>query len=102
MYRKPVSAVAASSSVKVTPGWTTATWLVVSTSRTAFIRSKEISSPSSRGRAAPDRPLPDPRAVTGTPCSEAAISSCETSSAVAGLATYVGFCGGVVSSSSCQ
>ena len=35
------------------PGWTTATWLVVSTSRTLFIRSKEITSPSSIGTAAP-------------------------------------------------
>ena len=52
-----------------------------STSRTAFIRSKEISSPSARGRAAPDKPLPDPRAVTGTWCSAAATSSWATSSA---------------------
>ncbi|CKR99779.1 Uncharacterised protein [Mycobacterium tuberculosis] len=77
---------AASRSVNATPGCTTATWLAVSTSRTLFIRSNEISSPPSTGRAAPDKPHPDPRAVTGTPFSEAAFSSWATSSGVAGLA----------------
>lgn len=93
MYRSPVPAVAASSSVSVTPGWTTATWLVTSTSSTAFMRSNEISRPSARGIAAPDRPVPEPRAVTGTWFSVAALSSCATSSAVAGLARYAGRCG---------
>src|SRR5271166_4824125 len=93
VYCRPASTVAASRSVSVTPGWTTATWLTLSTSRTWFIRSKEITSPPSCGRAAPDNPQPDPRAVTGTLCSVAASSSCATSSAVAGLATYAGSCG---------
>ena len=39
------------------------------------MRSKEISRPSARGIAAPDRPVPDPRAVTGTLSFEAAFSS---------------------------
>jgi hypothetical protein len=60
--------------------------LVVSTSRTAFIRSKEINSPSARGIAAPDRPVPDPRAVTGTLLAVAVWRSRATSSAVDGLA----------------
>lgn len=94
-------AVAASRSVSVTPGWTTATWLVTSTSSTAFIRSKETSSPSARGIAAPDKPVPEPRAVTGTWLSEAILSSRATSSAVAGLARYAGDCGGDVNTSSC-
>lgn len=85
----------------MTPGWTTATWLPVSISSTEFIRSNETTSPPSTGRAAADSPLPDPRAVTGMPSAAAIFSSSETSSAVAGFATYAGFWPGVLSASSC-
>lgn len=86
VYPSPASAVRASRSASVTPGWTTATWFAVSTSSTAFIRSNEITRPFSRGRAAPESPVPEPRAVTGTPCSPAALSSPATSSALPGFA----------------
>ncbi len=48
------------------------------------MRSNDTRMPSGRGMQAPDRPVPEPRAVTGTPCSVAARRIAATSSVVAG------------------
>ena len=57
----------------VTPGSTTATWFSVSISRIRFMRSKASRMPSATGTAAPESPVPLPRATTGTPCSLASL-----------------------------
>ena len=57
-------AVTSSSSARVTPGSTIATWFSVSIS-IRFIRSNDTTTPPSLGIAAPAKPVPLPRAVTG-------------------------------------
>ncbi len=69
---------------RVTPGSTTATWFSVSISRMRAIRSKASRIPSATGTAAPDSPVPLPRATTGTRCSVASRSTSATSSVVPG------------------
>ena len=71
----------------MTPGSTTATWLAVSISRIASIRSKETTIPPDTGMAAPESPVPEPRAVSGTRSATAACTTAATSSAVPGRTT---------------
>ncbi len=84
----------------VTPGSTTATWFSVSISRIRFMRSKASRMPSATGTAAPDSPVPLPRATTGTPCSLASFSTSDTSSVEPGMTRASGTTGTVVSASS--
>ena len=86
----------------MTPGWTTATWLAVSISSMTAMRSKETTIPPSTGIDAPDNPVPEPRAVTGTPSSAATRTTAATSSVVAGRATARGRTGVRPSPSSWQ
>jgi hypothetical protein len=99
-YTSPSAAVRSSSSVSVTPGWTTATWFSVSISSTLFMRSNDTTMPSWRGLAAPDRPVPLPRAVTGVPVSVASARTAATCSAVSGRTTWAGVFGSADSVSS--
>src|SRR4051794_22352849 len=68
----------------VTPGSTTTRWYSRSTSRIRFIRDSTSSTPSSTGRAPPDRPEPAPRATHGTSRSWQARTTARTCSAVSG------------------
>src|SRR3546814_11561291 len=74
-YTRPTALVASSSSWRVTPGCTTATWLSRSSSTMSAMRSKDTTIPSACGMQAPDSPVPEPRAVTGTPCSLAQVTT---------------------------
>jgi hypothetical protein len=100
VYTNRAAAVAASRSASVTPGCTTATWLSASISRIWFIRSNEMSRPFGQGRAAADRPVPEPRAVTGICARVAAANIAATCSAVCGRATKRGATGSPTSASS--
>ncbi len=62
----------------------------LSISRTRFSRSNEITSPPRRGIAAPDKPVPEPRAVTGSPRSLATCSTAATSPVLPGRTTNAG------------
>ena len=70
---RPSGASSPLSCSSVTPGSTTATWFSVSISRIRFMRSKASRMPSATGTAAPESPVPLPRATTGTPCSLASL-----------------------------
>ena len=96
----PSGASSALSCSRVTPGSTTATWFSVSISRIRFMRSKASRMPSATGTAAPESPVPLPRATTGTPCSLATLSTSDTSSVEPGRTTARGTTGTVVSASS--
>ena len=85
----------------MTPGSTTATWFSVSISRMRFIRSKASRIPSATGTAAPESPVPLPRAITGTRCSVATRSTSTTSSVEPGSTSASGTTGVTVSVSSC-
>jgi hypothetical protein len=54
------------------------------------IREVTISTPSARGRAPPDRPVPEPRATNGTPASTQARTDSRHCSAVSGSTTSPG------------
>ncbi len=99
-YTRSCCAVTSSSWSSVTPGSTTATWFSVSISRMRFIRSNETTIPSSRGTQAPDRPVAEPRAVTGIPISFAIRRTAATSAAVPGRTTAAGRRAATVSASS--
>ena len=64
------------------------------------MRSNDTTMPSARGTAAPDRPVPLPRAVTGTRCSFATRSTAATSAVLPGRTTNAGVSGVAVSASS--
>ena len=84
----------------VTPGSTTATWFSVSISTIRFMRSKASRMPSAAGTAAPESPVPLPRATTGTPCSPASCNTEDTSLVEPGMTTASGTTGTVVRASS--
>ena len=84
----------------VTPGSTTATWFAVSISTMRRMRSKASRIPSATGTAAPESPVPLPRATTGTPCELATRSTSDTSPVEPGMTTASGTTGTVVSASS--
>ena len=81
---------ASSSAASVTPGCTTATWFAPSISRTRFIRSNDTTRPPLAGTAAPDSPVPEPRAVTRSPCAPATRSTAATSAVLPGRTTNAG------------
>ncbi len=64
------------------------------------MRSNETTMPSGSGMAAPDRPVPLPRAVTGTRSSFATRRTAATSSVVPGRTTAAGVEAATVSDSS--
>src|SRR3954452_7128134 len=74
----------------VTPGSTTMRWVSRSPSRIRRMRETTISTPSSTGRAPPDRPEPAPRATHGTPASWHARTTRWTCSAESGRTTAPG------------
>ena len=88
----PCSAVTVSRSARVTPGWTTATWLPVSIfqGRRHLLEGDEQSVGVGAGGSTGS--VPEPRAVTD-PAADAAASNSATCSAVCGLATYRGVTG---------
>ena len=96
----PTAASSPLSCSRVTPGSTTATWFSVSISRIRFMRSKASKMPSATGTAAPERPVPLPRATTGTLCSLASRRTSDTSSVDPGSTRARGTTGTVVSASS--
>ena len=49
-----------------------------------------MTTPPSQGIAPPERPVPEPRAVTGSPCRRAMRTAAATSSAVSGRTTASG------------
>ena len=49
-----------------------------------------ISTPSARGSAPPDRPVPEPRATNGTPARAHAATTAATCSAISGSTTSPG------------
>ena len=74
------------------PGWTRATRLTVSTSRIRLSFARLSSTPSASGSAPPDRPVPAPRATTGTSRpAQVRITSC-TCSTVSGSTATRGTC----------
>ena len=74
----------------VTPGSTTARRLTGSISMTERIRDITISTPSERGSAPPDSPVPLPRATNGTPAAAHARTTEATSADVAGSTASAG------------
>ena len=76
-----------SSSSRVTPGSTTATWFSGSISLIARMRSKAIRMPSGTGRQPPESPVPLPRVTTGTRIWLAVRRMSATSAVVAGRTT---------------
>ena len=64
------------------------------------MRSKETTTPPSTGTAAPDSPVPEPRAVSGIPSSAAAVTTAATSAVEPGRTTAAGRTGATVSDSS--
>ena len=54
------------------------------------MRSKETTTPPATGIDAPESPVPEPRAVIGTPSSRAAVTMAATSAVEAGRATASG------------
>ena len=74
----------------VAPGSTMARRLTGSISTMERIRDMTISTPSSRGSAPPDSPVPLPRATNGTPAAAHAATTEATSAAVPGSTTRAG------------
>jgi hypothetical protein len=74
----------------VTPGSATTRWFRRSTSRMRRSRDSAITTPSSTGRAPPERPEPEPRATHGTPAAWQAATIAITSDALAGSTTARG------------
>ena len=74
----------------VTPGSTTARLLTGSISMTERIRDITISTPSSRGSAPPDSPVPLPRATNGTPAAAHVATTEATSEAAPGSTASAG------------
>jgi hypothetical protein len=72
----------------------------VSISTMRVMRSNDTTIPPSAGMHAPDSPVPDPRAVTGTPWRSATPSTAATSPVVDGSTTATGLTGVAVSASS--
>src|SRR5690606_7873953 len=62
----------------------------MSTSRMRRIRDVTTSTPSVRGRAPPDSPVPEPRATYGTPCATQVRTTSATCAAVVGRTTTPG------------
>jgi len=65
-------------------------WLAPSISSTRFIRSNDTTSPPAAGTAAPDNPVPAPRAVTLSPWAPATRSTAATSAVLPGRTTNAG------------
>jgi hypothetical protein len=65
-------------------------WFAASISSTWFIRSNDTTSPPAAGTAAPDSPVPEPRAVTRSPWAPATFSTPATSAVLPGLTTNAG------------
>ncbi len=74
----------------VTPGSTMARRLSGSTSSTRRIREVTMSTPSLRGSAPPDSPVPEPRATNGTPAPAQARTTAAICSARSGSTTSAG------------
>ncbi len=74
----------------VTPGSTMARWLTGSIAMIRRIREVTMSTPSVRGRAPPDSPVPDPRATNGTRARAHSVTIAATCSAVSGSTTRPG------------
>ena len=100
-YTRPSGATASSSWSSVTPASTTAQWLSTSISTILAMRSNAHTMPSALGMHAPERPVPEPRAVTGAPNAAAARKTADTSRASPGRTTARGRTGVAVSASSC-
>jgi hypothetical protein len=100
-YTSPSGASSASSCSSRTPGSTVTMKFSRSISTMAPMRSNDTTIPPSTGMQAPDNPVPDPRAVTGTLCRPATRSTAATSAVVPGSTTAAGFTGVAVSASSC-
>src|SRR5690606_38361394 len=78
-YQSPCSAAAARRWSLTTPGSTTASRSVTSMRRIRFIDSRDSTTPPATALAPPDRPVPAPRATTGTPCAAHAATTARTS-----------------------
>lgn len=100
-YHRPCSAQAARRSSLTTPGCTTAYRSSVSMRSTWFMSSKERITAPSTALAPPDRPVPAPRAITGTSCARQNRTTSRTSSADRGRTTASGMPYGAHSASSC-
>ena len=74
----------------VTPGSTMARWLTGSIAMIRRIREVTISTPSVRGSAPPDSPVPEPRATNGTPARAHSLTTAATCSAVSGSTASAG------------
>ena len=74
----------------VTPGSTMARRLAGSIAMMRRIFEVTISTPSARGSAPPDRPVPEPRATNGTLAVAQAVTTAATCSAVVGSTTRPG------------
>jgi hypothetical protein len=66
-YQSPYVAAAVRRSSLITPAWTTASRSNGSIAEIQLSRSSARITPPSMALAPPDRPVPAPRAVTGTP-----------------------------------
>ena len=75
----------------MTPGPTQAVRFSTSMSAIRFMRVVTSTTPPTSGTAPADRPVPAPRATTGTPCRRAAFTTAAASSVVSIIATIVGF-----------
>ncbi|OPZ64084.1 MAG: hypothetical protein BWY85_01355 [Firmicutes bacterium ADurb.Bin506] len=74
----------------VTAGSTTMNRFCVSTSSILFMRSIDMTMPPNIGTHPADRPVPDPRGVTGTRSLFASFRISDTSVALAGFTTTSG------------
>ena len=75
-------------------------WFSVSSSSTLFMRSKDTRIDASPGVAAPERPVPDPRAVTGMRSASAKRRTSATSWVLSGQTTTAGVTASTVRHSS--
>ena len=88
--KSPKGAAAREISRLTTPVWQRAVRSPGLTSRTRFIPAREITTPPSIGVAPPERPVPAPRAVNGTPAAAQARTTRATSAVERGSATAWG------------
>ena len=87
---KPYLLAAVERSMLTTPGSTTASRLTSSISTMLVMRVSAMTMPPCSAIAPPLRPVPAPRATTGTPWAPAAFTTSETSDVVRGRTTTVG------------
>ena len=96
-YHSPYSATMRRRSSLTTPACTTARRSMGSTRSTWFIRSRAITMLPSTAFAPPDRPVPAPRATTGTRCLMHARTTSATSSVDSARMTAIGLPAGAPS-----